>query len=158
MTYHQDRTTVRDRREHLRYKLRTLVFEVRMLKSEHNSNQRRMRFGTLEIETQKHIPEVRDAARSVSLALGFIRGTSYERMENGPGQKSVSPRPKKLGLINPPDWKEIIRLVKTYGPPGFDLATLPQDAQAHYTKQRSAASEASSAAVPPVEQKETVAL
>ena len=87
-----------DRREMLRVKLKVLTAEAKIIRKE----ERRSR-GLLRDELHNHrVLELRRAARATHMAYGLIRGRSIERIE-------VAPR-------TPPNWSEVGRLLKKYGP------------------------------------------
>lgn len=94
-----------DRREMLRVKIKSLAEEARIIRAE----EKRTR-GSLRDELHLHrVGIVRSAARSSHLAYGLIRGKPYERME------------AKTCEGNAPDWTEVGRLCKKYGPADFKL-------------------------------------
>lgn len=101
--YAEDRTTIVDRREALRVKVKSLAVEARLIRHEEHKTH-----GVLREHLHRHrVIQVRDAARNTHLAYGLIRGRAYEQME-----------PK---AFLPPNWKEVRRMIETYGPTGFEL-------------------------------------
>ena len=85
------------------------IIETRTEFRKAKANARPRPWGVLHTEMHEHrIKELRRAARSAHVAYGIIRGRSLEKIETAP----------KVD----PDWKEIERLVKKYGPPrGMEL-------------------------------------
>ena len=97
--YAKDKTTILDRREMLRVKIKSLAEEARIIRREE-----RRSFGVLREELHRHrVLEVRRAARHAHLAYGLIRGRSVGDME-------------PFSYVEP-DMDEITRLIKKYGPP-----------------------------------------
>lgn len=97
---------LRDQRAKLRVKVKSLAAEARIIRGE----ERRARRGDLRESLYLHrIHEVRSHARSAHLALGFIKGRTYEQMEKQAFSK--------------PDWPEVRRLLAKYGPgPDYTLS------------------------------------
>lgn len=96
--YAEDRTTIVDRREMLRVKLKSLAEESRLIRREE-----RRTYGQLQQELHLHrTKNVRSAARSTHIAYALIKGRTMEQIEH--------PKSKE------PDWTEIERLLKKYGP------------------------------------------
>lgn len=94
--------TLVDRREMLKIKIKSLAAEARIIRKEEKKT-----FGTLRNELHDHrVKDVRWVARHAHIAYGLIRGRAYERME----QKAK----------HEPNWKEVERLCKKYGPKGFN--------------------------------------
>lgn len=99
--YAKDRTTVIDRREQLRVKVKSLAAEARIIRKEELRTT-----GVLQHELWHHrISVVRSEARCTHLAYGFIRGRTLEQME----AKSDTP----------PDWERVRKMLKKYGPTGM---------------------------------------
>ena len=103
--YAKDRTTVIDRREMLRVKLKSLAVEARIIRREEQRS-----WGPLLNELHLHrVHEVRWAARDTHLAYGFIRGRTLQQMEaNCNDEDWVAPR-----------WESIRKMLKKYGPVGM---------------------------------------
>jgi hypothetical protein len=96
--YARNKTTVVDRREILRVKLKCLAEESRILR-----NEERRTWGILRAEMQSHrMCAVRREARGACLAYGIIKGLTIDQME--PNRKSE------------PDWDAINKMVERYGP------------------------------------------
>lgn len=96
--YSKDRTTLLDRREMLRVKIKSLAVEAQIIRREE-----RKTFGTLREELYRHrMDVVRYEARHAHLAYGFIRGLTYEQMESSTNQS--------------PNWERVRQLLKKYGP------------------------------------------
>lgn len=89
--------TIKDRREMLRVKVKSLAEEARMIRREElRSN------GVLRDELHIHrVGIVRAESRTAGLAYGFVRGRKLEQME-----------PKSF---TQPNWKRIKELCKKYG-------------------------------------------
>lgn len=99
--YSKDRSTIIDRREQLRVKLKSLAAEARIIRREE-----RRTSGVLQHELWFHrIKVVRSEARCTHLAYGFIRGRTLDQMES----KSDSP----------PNWDKVRAMLKKYGPVGM---------------------------------------
>jgi hypothetical protein len=101
--YSKEQTTIIDRREMLRVKVKSLGDEARIIRKEELRTHGQMRF-----ELWHHrVSVVRSEARHAHLALGFIRGRSLEQME-----------PKS---DIPPQWDKIHAMCKKYGPKGMPM-------------------------------------
>lgn len=87
---------------YLRVKLKNLADEARTIRHE----ERKVRGADKQALQEHRKGIVRRAARSTALAYGFLRGTPYERIE-----PVVHTRP---------DFREVHRMVKKYGPPRND--------------------------------------
>ena len=99
--YANDKTTIQDRREMLRIKLKSLAVEARIIRREELRA-----WGPLREELHRHrIDVVRAAARESHIAYGFIRGRTLEQME----AKSAKPV----------SWEAVRKMVKKYGPRDF---------------------------------------
>lgn len=99
--YAKDKTTIQDRREMLRVKLKSLAEEARIIRREELRS-----WGQLRTELHLHrVKEVRSEARHTHLAYGFIRGLPLDRIE----AKSETP----------PNWERVRKMVKRYGPANF---------------------------------------
>ena len=99
--YAKDRTTIVDRREMLRVKLKNLAQEAKLIRREEQRS-----FGQLREELYRHrIDVVRVAARETHLAYGFIRGRAWADMEQNPETF--------------PNWEAVRKMVKKYGPKDF---------------------------------------
>ncbi len=97
--YAKDKTTIIDRREFLRVKLKNLAQEAALIRREEKKS-----WGALRTEMWRHrIGVVRWEARHTHLAYGFIRGLTIEMMEP-PGSE-------------PYDEAKVKAMVKKYGPP-----------------------------------------
>ena len=91
-----------DRREMLRVKVRSLAAESRIIRGEAHRTRGRLRW-----ELNHHRQHVvRKHARNAHLALGFLRGRTIRQME--PCAKTE------------PNWDEVRRLCKKYGPAGWN--------------------------------------
>lgn len=103
--YAKDRTTIVDRREMLRVKVKSLAEEARIIRREE-----RRAHGALRNELHAHrVLIVRNEARATHLAYGFIKGLTLDQME-----------PKRDG--GPADallWERVRKMTKRYGPIGF---------------------------------------
>lgn len=96
--YDKDRTTIIDRREMLRVKLKSLAEETRIIRKEERRTN-----GALRQELYLHrINEVRSAARSTHIAYGLIKGKTLEQMEHTSNSD--------------PDWPAINKMITKYGP------------------------------------------
>lgn len=99
--YAKDRTTIQDRREMLRVKIKSLAEEARIIRREE-----RRTHGPLRTELHDHrVKAVRSEARHTHLAYGYIRGRRYEQIE-------------ALASF-PPHWERVRVMVKKFGPAGF---------------------------------------
>jgi hypothetical protein len=93
--------TIKDRREMLRVKVKSLAAEARIIRQEELRSS-----GMLRDELRNHrVIQLRFEARSAHLAYGFIKGRSLVQMENKASTK--------------PNWKRIKEICKKYGP--FDF-------------------------------------
>lgn len=102
--YAKDRTTIQDRREMLRVKLKSLAEETRIIRREE-----RRTHGALREELYLHRTRaVGVEARLTHLAYGFIRGRTYEQME----ATTKSP-------LTPASWERVRAMLKKYGPAGL---------------------------------------
>lgn len=130
--YSKDRSTIVDRREMLRVKLKSLAEEARIIRREENRSilvtygrdeagkrvvLKRLKNGALRHELRAHrTGVVRDAARAAHLAYGFIKGRTLEQME-----------PRRHPDV--PSWQieaadrvlmgEVRKLIRKYGPADF---------------------------------------
>jgi len=92
---------VKDRREMLRVKVKSLAAEAKIIRQEE-----RRTHGALRDELAVHRRSVvRSEARHTHLAYGLIRGRTIEQME--------------LKAARPPDWERVRKMLKRYGPPGL---------------------------------------
>lgn len=99
--YAKDRTTIIDRREMLRVKLKNLADEARLIRREESKTH-----GALREELRGHRRGiVRSEARCTLLAYGFIKGLTLEQME-----------PKR---DSEPNWDKVRAMLKKYGPVGM---------------------------------------
>lgn len=99
--YTADKTTIKDRREMLRVKLKSLAAEAKIIRREEQRS-----WGSFRDELRLHrVGTVRQAARETHLAYGFIRGRALEQMEAKAAVK--------------PDWEAVRKMVKKYGPRDF---------------------------------------
>ncbi len=102
-------STVLDRREQLRVKLKSLAEEARIIRKE----ERRI-FGQLREELYRHrIGIVRFEARCSHLAYGFIRGLTLEQMEP---RRNVDIPEYVAEAIDKALFKRVQELIKKYGP------------------------------------------
>jgi hypothetical protein len=100
--YAEDRTTIIDRREMLRVKLKSLAAEARIIRHEELRSK-----GTIRTELHRHrIDVVRTVARETHIAYGLIRGRTMNQME--PTRKSE------------PDWDAVAKMLKRYGPANWE--------------------------------------
>lgn len=110
--YAKDKTTIIDRREMLRVKLKSLAAEAAIIRREE-----RRSHGALRHELSLHRRgTVRWASRATHLAYGFIRGRTLEQIE-----------PRRY--VNVPDWlakqcdkslwDDVRKMLKKYGPAGM---------------------------------------
>jgi hypothetical protein len=91
---------LKDRREMLRVKLKSLAEEARIIRREERRTN-----GFLREELHDHrVKNVRQAARNTHLAYGFIRGRTWEQME--------------ATYAVEPDWDSIDKMLGKYGPFG----------------------------------------
>jgi hypothetical protein len=99
--YQQDRKTIKDRREMLRVKLKSLAAEAQIIRREEHRS-----FGQLRNELHLHrVNEVRRAARMTHIAYALIKGRTLEQIEPN--------------AATPPDWDAINKMLKKYGPRDF---------------------------------------
>ena len=99
--YAKDRTTIVDRREMLRVKVKSLAVEARIIRREAQRTH-----GVLRDELHTHrVWLLRSEARHTHLAYGFIRGRTYLQIE-----------PK---AATAPNWERVRKMTKRYGPSGF---------------------------------------
>lgn len=99
--YAKDKTTLIDRREMLRVKVKSLAEEARIIRREEKKSH-----GMIRAELYEHrIGIVRREARAACLALGLCKGRTIEQME--PTSKSK------------PDYKRVYELMRRYGTIGF---------------------------------------
>jgi hypothetical protein len=106
--YAKDRTTLIDRREMLKIKLKSLAEEARIIRHEE-----RKTHGYLREQLHLHRTGiVRRAARNTQLAYAFIRGRSLVQVE--PTAQTE------------PDWTAIEKMISTYGSKDFDPKQLQQ--------------------------------
>lgn len=107
--YAKDQTTIIDRRELLRVKLKSLAEEARIIRREESRTH-----GALREELSWHRRGVvRNEARATHLAYGFIRGLTRDQME--PKREPLIP------LTTPDLWErqrmeKVNAMVKKYGP------------------------------------------
>jgi len=103
--YAKDRTTIIDRREMLRVKLKSLAEEARIIRHEERKS-----YGSLRNELHLHrVWQVRRAARETHMAYGLIKGLTVDQIE-----------PKRKSDLN---WEAVNKMLKTYGPKGMVLPT-----------------------------------
>jgi len=104
-----------DQREMLRVKVKSLAAEARIIRqAELREKKRKQRYDD-EIRARLHshrVLDVRRHSRCAHLAYGFIRGRTHLQMENK--------------VIRQPDWEEVKRLCKKYGPRGWNGPTAEQ--------------------------------
>lgn len=91
-----------DDRVYLRIKAKSLAAEARIIREEERRRPGPAREGL----TNHRRTIVRKEARATLLAYGYVRGRTREQLE-------VKPRTK-------PDWSNVSRMVKRYGPRVFD--------------------------------------
>lgn len=110
--YSKDRTTIVDRREMLRVKLKSLAAEARIIRLEELRTH-----GDLRRELRDHRKgTVGYEARATHLAYGFIRGRTLEAME----PRRYVGMPKWLADECDRQLFERVRaMTKKYGPAGF---------------------------------------
>lgn len=78
---------------------------------------RARKYGPLEYEMHRHrTGKVRDEARHTHLALGFIKGRTYESMERG---KLKADGYTPIIAKTAPDWKRVRKMIEEYGPKNF---------------------------------------
>lgn len=89
---------MRDRREQLKVKIKSLAEEARIIRLE----EKRAKNDRARYELYWHrIDIVRKASRNALVAYGFINGRDYSAIETNPKTE--------------PNWKEVERLVTKYG-------------------------------------------
>lgn len=95
--YDKTKTTIVDRREMLRIKIKSLMEEARIIRKEEKRT-----FGQLRNELHLHrVMDLRRHARNAVVAYAIIRGIDYDRVE--PIRYSE------------PNWAEVERMVRKYG-------------------------------------------
>jgi hypothetical protein len=99
MCYTKDRTTILDRREMLRVKIKSLAVEARIIRREEMRT-----FGQLRAELHSHRTKaVRLAARESHVAYGLIRGFTLDQIEpirrTEPDMKRVEALVRKYGAV-----------------------------------------------------------
>ena len=96
---------LKDRREMLKVKVKSLAEEARIIRREERRTQ-----GTLRDELAWHRRStVRWAARTSHMAYGLIRGRAIDQIERPGTQRSVE------------YWKEVRKMVQKYGPVDEDV-------------------------------------
>lgn len=96
--YAQDRSTLVDRRELLKIKLKSLTAEARIIRQQEQKT-----FGLLREEMHLHrVRHLRAAARSTHVAYGLIRGRTIAQIE------PKADTPYNVGAVQ--------AMIKTYGP------------------------------------------
>lgn len=96
--YAKGTLTIVDRREQLKIKINSLAEESRIIRKAE-----RKTHGLLREELYLHrTRDVRQATRSATLAMGFIKGRTWEQMETSP--------------YTLPDWNRVKTLIAKYGP------------------------------------------
>ena len=104
--YREDGTTIKDRREALRCRLKSLMEEARIIRKAEGRI-----WGPLREELhKKRTRYLRREARAAHLAYGIIRGLKISDMEAQP--------------LSNPDWDKVRGLVKYYG--SYDLGFFAQ--------------------------------
>ena len=104
--YREDGTTIKDRREALRCRLKSLMEEARIIRKAEGRI-----WGPLREELhKKRTRYLRREARAAHLAYGIIRGLKITDMEARP--------------LSNPDWDKVRDLVKHYG--SYDLGFFAQ--------------------------------
>lgn len=110
--YAKDKTTIIDRREMLRVKIKSLADEAKIIRREEHRTR-----GELRQELHLHrIGIVRSEARAAHIAYGLVRGLPLDRIE--PGRTDF----RKL---NPDVQNRVRALLKKYGPAGLHAAENP---------------------------------
>jgi hypothetical protein len=105
--YAKDRSTIVDRREMLRVKLKSLAEEAKIIRREEHRTH-----GALRDELHTHrVLQVRSAARATHLAYGFIKGRTLAQME--PTRRPVPDYIESLL------WADVRKMLKKYGPFGM---------------------------------------
>jgi hypothetical protein len=98
--YGEDRTTIVDRREMLKVKIKSLAEESRIIRNEERKSN-----GVLRNELHSHrVIVVRNAARHTHIAYGLIKGRRLDQIE------------KTDRRIN---WDSVRKMIKQYGPVNF---------------------------------------
>jgi hypothetical protein len=105
--YEKDRTTIKDRREMLRVKLKSLAEEARIIRREEQRS-----WGMLREDLHKHrVLQVRRAAREAHLAYGLIKGLEIHQIE--PIRYAESATSERILFDN------VRKLIRRYGPADF---------------------------------------
>lgn len=112
--YSKDKTTIIDRREMLRVKLKSLAEEARIIRKEEQRT-----FGQLQNELHLHrVKELRFEARATHVAYGLIKGRTLAQIEpiryKGWPTYAAEAADKKL-------FERVAAMIKKYGPANFDL-------------------------------------
>jgi hypothetical protein len=101
---------IADRREMLRVKVKSLAEEARIIRREEQRTH-----GQLRNELHHHrVLVVRREARYANIAYALVKGRTYEQIEGN--------------AKTPPSWESVKRMLKTYGPIGWE-SLLPKEAQ-----------------------------
>lgn len=110
--YAKDRTTIIDRREMLRVKLKSLAEEARIIRREESRS-----WGQLRDELHRHrVNEVRSEARATHLAYGFIRGLTLEQMEPTRTQNLKYSHGERMEKAL---FERVRKMLQKYGPKGM---------------------------------------
>ena len=96
--YAKGTLTIVDNREQLKIKVNSLAEESRIIRRA----ERKTRGPIRESLYLHRIRDVREESRSAGLALGFIKGRTWEEMEKSP--------------FTLPDWNRVKTLIAKYGP------------------------------------------
>lgn len=112
--YAKDRTTIIDRREMLRVKLKSLAAEAKIIRKE----ERRSWGGLRESLHLHRINEVRQEARATHLAYGFIRGLMLGQMEP---IRYVGEPAWRIKSLDESLFKRVNQLIAKYGPKGLQV-------------------------------------
>ena len=105
--YSKDKTTIIDRREQLKVKVKSLAAEARIIRFQEQKS-----WGSLRDELYLHrITELRSEARHSHIAYGLIRGKSLSQLE----QKSETS----------PKWDKVRAMINKYGPAEMRNMQLP---------------------------------
>lgn len=112
--YAKDKTTIIDRREMLRVKLKSLAEEARIIRKEEQRT-----FGQLQNELHLHrVNELRAEARATHIAYCLIKGRTLAQIEpiryKGWPIYVAEAADKKL-------FERVAAMIKKYGPANFDL-------------------------------------
>lgn len=114
--YNAERTSIVDRREMLKVKIKSLAAESKMIRREEIGQKRiNAKSGVAAIELMTELwthrtQVVRPASRLTHLAYGLIRGKTLEQMEN------------KSPPLSDSDKKQVKEMIRKYGPrQGFEL-------------------------------------